>query len=208
MNLRTAWRDRRHGILLRLARRGHEDSFTRLYQELYGPVTAFVTGRVRNREDAEDLVSQVFQRFLAGMDRFDGRRGSVLGWTLALARHAVIDRARRQAAHGGARRSVGDVDGMAEILPSPVPDALAALVADEDLARLAQLLEMQPPEIREMFELRFGQGLALKDVAVVLDLSEDAVKQRFARATRKLREQWQGDVNPAGKGGKACTATD
>ena len=206
-------RDRRHGILLRLARRGHEEAFTRLYGELFGPVAGYVSVRVRNREDAEDLTSGIFQGFLENLDRYDRRSGSVMTWTLAMARHAVIDHHRRRSAHGGARTSAVDPNELEEILAGAEDDPLTALVKDEQTSRLARLLRSQPPEVREMFFLRYGQGLGLKDVAKVMGLTEDAVKQRFARTVRRLKselssEEIQGETRQTGKGGKTCTATD
>jgi RNA polymerase sigma-70 factor (ECF subfamily) len=59
--------------------------------------------------------------------------------------------------------------------------------------RLRELLARQPAEIRELFALHYGQGLRLREVAAMLELSEDAVKQRLSRARREIRKQWQDD---------------
>ena len=87
MDLKRRLRDGRHRLWLGLARRGNEDAFRRLYDELYGPVAGYVAGRVANPQDAEDLTGTVFFRLVDGLDRFDGRRGSVLTWLLAVARN-------------------------------------------------------------------------------------------------------------------------
>ena len=38
-----------------------------------------------------------------------------------------------------------------------------------------------------MFSLRFADGLRLREIAELMDLSEAAVKQRFSRTLRELR---------------------
>lgn len=61
-------RDSRYRVWWRLARSGSEQALQWLYGEMYQPVANYVCQRVGNTQDAEDIVSQVFQRFL---QRFD-----------------------------------------------------------------------------------------------------------------------------------------
>lgn len=197
-------RDRRQRVLLALARRGHEDAFRRLYLELYDPVNRYVQRRVPQREDAEDLVSLVFQRFLQRLDGFDPARGSVMTWVVTMARSAVIDHHRRS------RPADGDVDELAEVLAGNHADALQHLVQDEELHTVYRLLSRQPADIREMFALRFGQGLRVREVATVMGMGEDAAKQRFARTFRKLQLQLRDEEMAIGqrKGESPCAAND
>lgn len=218
MDLKHRLRDRRHRILVRLARRGREDAFDRLYRELYGPVAGYIARRVRDRDEAQDLTAQVFQDFLTRLDRFDPGRGSVFIWVLAMARNGIIDHHRRSAAHGGARSNAISVDGVADLLPARGEDPLQSLILAEEVVRLDRLLQGQPPGIREMFALRFADGLRLREIAGVLGLGEEAVKQRFARTLRVLRQELTAqdlstarfpDRLPArDKGGKTCATTD
>ena len=90
MDLQKKMRDGRHQLWLVLARRGNEDAFRRLYRELYGPVAGYVSARVPNPQDAEDLVSEVFSKFLDGLGGYQVRRGSVMTWIVAMARNRVI----------------------------------------------------------------------------------------------------------------------
>lgn len=197
-------RDRRQRVLLALARRGNEDAFRRLYRELYDPVNRYVQRRVPHREDAEDLVSQVFQRFLQRLDGFDPARGSVMTWVVTMARSAVIDHHRRSRPQGQ------NVDALAEVLAGSQPDALQHLVRDEELHTVYRLLSRQPADIREMFALRYGQGLRVREVAAVMGVGEDAAKQRFARTFRKLQLQLRDEEKDIGerKGESPCAATD
>lgn len=213
MDLKRRIRDRRHRLWWRLARLGHEDAFRRLYGELYGPVAGFVNSRVGSAPDAEDLVALVFQRFVEKLDRYDHRQGSVLSWLLAMARNAIIDHYRQQAAHGAARRRTVDVADLAEVLAATgdrADDPLATLIRDEQARRVRQWLQEQPPETRAMFALRYGDGLDLKEVARVMNLSEAAVKQRFARTTRRIRKELLAaeETTPATEGGPSCVIAE
>lgn len=209
MDLRRKLRDGRHRLWWRLATRGHEDAFARLYGELYGPVAGFVGQQINNRQDAEDLVSLVFQRFLERLDSYVPDRGSVMSWILAMARNAVIDHHRYQAAHGAARSQEMDVDDLSEVAGCQ-ETPLTAMIRDEETALLQQWLARQAADTQEMFALRYGHGLRLKEVAQVMALSEAAVKQRFARTTRQIRHELSIGIgaNPKDKEGPECMTAD
>ncbi len=204
MDLRRNLRDQRHRVLLALARRGNEDAFRRLYRELFGPVSAYVGRRVPNREDAEDVTALVFSRFVHRLDGYDADRGSVMTWVLTMARTAVIDQHRRR------RPAAEPVDELADRLAGPGPGPLQECVRDEDLRRVRRLLERQPDDIREMFALRFEQGLRVHEVAEVMGLSPDAAKQRFARALRRLQLELKDEERGPGpnKGDAPCATID
>jgi RNA polymerase sigma-70 factor (ECF subfamily) len=207
LDLKRRWRDGRHGLWLRLARRGNEDAFRRLYGELYAPVAGYIAARCSSPTDAEDLTSAVFHRFLERLDRFEKGRGSVMTWILTMARSAVIDHHRRLAAHGGARRQTVPVEDLADVLAADQADPLGSLIRDEHLRQIRQLLRREPDEVREMFALRFGQGLRIGEVAAVLGLSEAAAKQRFARTLKKIRRELLAK-QPETKGGPECMIAD
>jgi RNA polymerase sigma-70 factor (ECF subfamily) len=207
LDLKRRLRDGRHGLWLRLARRGNEDAFRRLYGELYDPVAAYIASRTGNVHDAEDLTSQVFHRFLERLDRFEAGKGSVMTWVLTMARNAVIDHHRRLDAHGSARKMAVPVEELANVLAADQADALGSLIRDEDLRHIRALLRREPDEVREMFSLRFGEGLRVREVAEVMGLGEAAVKQRFARTLKRIRQELLTE-EPEPKGGPECMMAD
>jgi RNA polymerase sigma-70 factor (ECF subfamily) len=178
-------RDQRHKGLLALARAGQGEAFRRLYRELYEPVARYLAPRAATPEDAEDLVAQVFQRFLAHLDAYDPRRGSVLSWLLGMARNALVD-------HHRARRPALPLDDLAEVLAGEARDPLSEIVRDEQMRQVEIHLRELPAQTREMIALRFGEGLRHREIAAILGLSEDAVKQRLSRALRELRQRLRG----------------
>lgn len=188
-------RDRRQRLLLSLARAGSERAFRRLYGELYGPVMGYLAARLASREDAEDLCSVIFMRFLRRLDRFDPDRGSVLGWILAMARHATIDHYRAQ--RPTESRNLSLEESAAEI-EAPDSDALQLLIDDESAQLLHGVLRAESAELREMFSLRFAQGLRYAEIAQHMGLSESAVKQRFSRTMRELRRKLERQRNKGG----------
>lgn len=181
MDPRRTARDLHHRYLWTRARAGHEASFRALYRALYDPVFGYVRRRLDDETDAEDVTARVFHRFLEQLDRFDPDRGSVWTWIMTLARHAVID-------HWRARRiETESIEPLADVLACDRDTPLERLVRGEDERLLHPMLRDEPDETREIFALHLVEGMPHREIARVLDLSEAAVKQRYARAVRRLR---------------------
>ena len=58
--------------------------FAELYENNFERVYAYVTGRVRSREDAQDLPSEAFHQALAGLPRFEWRGLPFAAWRLGI----------------------------------------------------------------------------------------------------------------------------
>ena len=180
MDVQRSIRDARQRVLMELARAGHERAFTRLYRELYPAVGRFVAARVRNPADQQDLVARVFHKFLTALPDYDPSRGSVWVWVMTTSRNVVID-------HFRGLRETQSLDEVAETLADGRTDLLVRAAADEMTGLALRLLQGYSAEIQEMFRLRFGLGMNLREIAAVMNLSETAVKQRFSRTLRHLR---------------------
>ena len=177
---RTA-RDLHHKSLWLRARAGHEASFRALYRALYGPVFGYARRRLGDETDAEDVTARVFHRFVEQLDRYEPERGSLWTWIMTLARHAVVD-------HWRARRpDAVSIDGLADVLASGHDTPLERLLRREDEQLLHTVLRTEPDATREIFALHLVEGMTHREIARVMGLREDAVKQRYARAKRRLR---------------------
>lgn len=175
---------------------GDAEAFRQLYRALHPLVWRYVSRRVVAQADVEDLVSRTFERMVEHLHRFDPARGNVRAWTLGIARNGVIDHLRGQRA--------GRVDAeVVERLADAALDPAQALEDDERDGRLRALLATYPAVVREMFALRFGDGLRVREIAALLDLSEAAVKQRFARTLRELRDKLRDGAQQKGAAGYA-----
>lgn len=174
-------RDDRQRDLLEAALRGKRDAFRMLYRELYEPVTSFVGRRIGHPQDTEDVVSIVFQKFLERLGDYDARRGSVRMFVLAMARSSVIDWLRT------VRQDV-PVDELAGSIADGGESPLDAMVRGEERERVRRALLQISASSREVLVLRYGDGLSHGEIAELLGLRVDAVKQRSSRALRELEE--------------------
>ena len=148
--------------------------FGDLYDRYVHRVYGFVSRRVGNRAEAEDITSAVFEQALASLTRFEWRGVPFAAWLIRIAANALADHWRRAA------RETGDA------VPE-VPDA-AEMDAIEQRAILFQLVERLPDLQRRVIELRFGEEKSIREIATALQRTEGAVKQLQLRALENLRK--------------------
>ena len=168
-------------LLRRLARRaasGDARAFRSLYRALHPTVHAYFAARTSDIADAEDFTAEVFHRVVQRIATYDPERGSPRAWVVSIARNLFIDALRAAPANA---TPITDVE--ARLADASLLDA----EDDEHRQRLRAALADYEPRVREMFALRYGDGLRVREVAQVLGESEAAVKQRFARTLRELK---------------------
>ncbi|MGO9752510.1 MAG: RNA polymerase sigma factor [Solirubrobacteraceae bacterium] len=159
--------------------RSHSD-FARVYDEHVWRVYGFLAYRVRDRDLAEDLTQETFERALRAWSRFDPRRASETTWLLAIARNLLIDHHRRKRPHAELldERLMGT---------SPGPEERFAVSLE-----LTEALALLGDREREVLALRFGGDLNGPEIAEILGLSVANVQQIVSRSLRRLRQLLDG----------------
>jgi RNA polymerase sigma-70 factor, ECF subfamily len=155
--------------------------FTELYEDNFERVYAFALRRVRERADAEDVTSEVFQQALANLSKFEWRGVPFCAWLYRIAANAIADRAVRLAkepSNPGKDDPPGTEKG---IDPEEI----------ERRAKLFRLVRALPAEQRRVIEMRFAEEKSIHEIASELHRTPGAVKQLQFRGVQKLRVQWK-----------------
>lgn len=150
----------------------HRDETSELTQRL----RAFVTRRLGNHHDVEDIVQDVLLKLHErppGDGLSDQRRAA---WAFRVARNAIIDLHRRH----GRRSDVPVEDTFAAPAPADPPAAAS-------LACLPRMLDRLAPDYRRALRLSDVHGLSSAEVAGHLGLSISGAKSRVQRARRQVR---------------------
>jgi RNA polymerase sigma-70 factor (ECF subfamily) len=156
---------------------GDQDAFHRLYEAHIGAVFAFLRARAPH-ELAEDLSAETFCRAYQHIGRYEWRGAPYRAWLLRIARNLLIAHWRSKAS------AVQLYDDLEPVTGAHVDvDPSDRMVADEVVAMLTEL----PDRHREVIELRFLEERSVAETAVVLDISEEAVRALTFRAMRTLR---------------------
>ncbi len=132
--------------------------------------------RVRSREVAEDLTSDVFHRALVNLARFEWRDVPFGAWLLRIAANAIADR------HKKSKREL-TFENPPEL--SIVPD----LQQVEDGARLVRMVNELPDDQKRVLRMRFTEENSIREIATKLGRSEGAIKQLQFRAITSLKSR-------------------
>ena len=162
-------------LLIEAAQRDRSQ-FGELFELHARRVYAFVARRVRSREEAEDITSEVFHLALKSLERYEYRGVPFSAWLFRIAEHAIAQRGRSMAKEAGVPLEF-----------EPVADADA-----ERRAVLFQLVGTLPDDQRRVIELRYASEKSVREIAEELKRSEAAVKQLHYRAIQNLRKHMEG----------------
>jgi len=152
--------------------------FLDLYERHFHRVYAYVARRAASRAEAEDITSEVFERALTNLHRYEWRGVPFIAWLFRIASNALADRWQQTS------RDSDD----------PVPDVPNGRDASdiERRAMVSQLVDRLPDAQRRVIEMRFVDQKSIREIAAALDRSEGAVKQLQLRALENLRKSMEG----------------
>jgi RNA polymerase sigma-70 factor, ECF subfamily len=165
---------------------------------LYGRYATTLLGvalRVlRQREEAEDVVHDVFVVVRDRAVSYVAERGPVGAWLVTLARNLSIDRLRRRERHSLLDRCLAPVADGGPVRNAPDPESLAIGADERD--RVLRALSRLPTHQRTMLELTYFVGLSHPQIAAHENVPLGTIKSRVFRALLALREAL--DAEPAG----------
>lgn len=161
---------------------GDQAVFSSLYERYFPALYRYTLSRIRNKEQAEDIVQKMFLKLYS----IFLESGSVAAFTEAYLFASV-------------RNSLTDFFRKKKDIPFDVLDQAWHNIADtkesadknreqQDLrSELQSALETLPPQEQEVLQLKFFGDLKTVEIARVLDMSEANVRQLQCRGLKRLR---------------------
>lgn len=165
---------------------GNQRSFGTLYERYFPRVYGFVNRRMRNREDTEETVQEVFINVFSSLASF--RREAPFGaWVLGIARHTVAHRFKKK---HHPTVPLDDYEAGSEQDLSTKRREATPLEHLECGERIAEMMHTAfhefTDEQRMLFEWHHLENRSIREIATTLCKSEDAVKSHLYRARRML----------------------
>jgi RNA polymerase sigma-70 factor (ECF subfamily) len=162
--------------LVRRAKSGDDGVWCHLYDQYYPFLFRYAFYRLRNREDAEDVASQVFLEAVRQIDRYEQRDKPLLAWLYGICRNLTAARCRQQGREKATNASLQVI--------TPLEDNGAGLT---DQFALEDALMKLTDDQREVVMLRFREGLSSREIAEVTGRRETAVYSLQVRGVARLR---------------------
>ncbi len=153
------------------------DAFDDLYKHYKHKIFNYFYRMTGNRENAEDLTQETFLKAYQGIDRFEGR-SSISTWLFRIAVNTYLNAV--------AKTKQAPEECTVETIKDP-----SSLTKEMELRELQwcmqKFLSDLPDSYRTPIILYELQGLRIKEIAEIMNISPETVKIRLIRGRKKLR---------------------
>lgn len=177
--------------LLAAARHGDQAACTQLFELTAPGVYRLAYSLLLHRQDAEDVLQEVFVYAFRNLAQYDPQRGAFFTWLYTI----TVSRSRN------ARRRKWlptiDLSQMLQFgLEPPAPEEEnpeVATIRQEAYQALGRALSKLSPLLREAVVLRYGSQLTYKEMSAILNCPEKTAESRVRLAHNALRSALQAE---------------
>jgi RNA polymerase sigma-70 factor (ECF subfamily) len=159
-----------------------EASLAQLYDRYRVILFGLLMRILNNREEAEDVLQELFMQVWRRAADFDENRGKPFTWLVTMGRSRGIDRLRTLAARE--RTAVAAARDEAEAVSDAATDAFRS----EQRGLVTNALAQLPDEQKRPLMLAYFEGLSQSEIAAHLGAPLGTVKTRMRTGMIKLRE--------------------
>jgi RNA polymerase sigma-70 factor (ECF subfamily) len=174
---------------IRAAQAGDRSAFARLIERYWDRLYRWLYRMTRDRHAAEDLTQETFLKALAAVKSF--RAGSNFrAWVFRIGHNNFVNQKRSE------RRTKHQLpdDAAAPELGS----AETTMENREALESVARAVADLPGDFRAALTLRVEEGLSFRDVARILNTTEETARWRVFKARQKLMKVLAPELLPPG----------
>lgn len=164
-------------------KKGDDDAFAALFERHRGSLTSYAWRMVRRREEAEEVCIEAFCRVLEGSWR---PGGSLRAFLFTVVHRLCIDRIRK-------RKRVIPFPGTRREEPTDYTTPEHAVEADRRARAVEKAMARLPETHRAVLLLYYQQEMPSREVAEVLQCTDQQVRSRLSYARRLLRDELETD---------------
>jgi RNA polymerase sigma-70 factor (ECF subfamily) len=166
------------GGLIRDAQKGDRRAFAALVERYWDRLYRWMYHLSHHRQSAEDLCQEAFLKAMTGLSTF--REGSNFrAWLFRIAYNGFVNQQRK-------------VSRMRDAFPANVmangEGPAEQVMSREALLHLARAVGRLPDDFRAAFLLRVEEDLSFRQIADILEITEETARWRVFKARQKLMD--------------------
>jgi RNA polymerase sigma-70 factor (ECF subfamily) len=161
------------------AQQHDQAAFAELYEEHFDKIYRYVTFKIGNETEAEDVTQQVFLNSLQSISSFKWKGVSFSAWLFRIAHNQIIDFWRKK------KHTTVELN---ETIVSEEGDPARTAEDKLELERLTRAAGKLTKAQQEVISLRFTSDLPIAEVARIMGKSEGAIKALQHSAIIALRK--------------------
>jgi RNA polymerase sigma-70 factor, ECF subfamily len=148
-----------------------------IYSEFHQSLLSFIRSKIRSKEDAEDIVQNVFIKISSNIEKLADEE-KLQSWIFAITRNAIIDYYRTNASK---KNTSGDMDE--NIIEESALDSTKGL--EQCMAKMINLL---PDDYRQIIIESEINGIKQKDLADQYGMAYPSMRSRVQRGRERLKQ--------------------
>lgn len=150
-----------------------------IYEEYRSKIFGYVSSKIYNRTEVEDVVSSIFLKICKNIEKFDSQKASLSTWIYTITRNTVYDRLKSMRDHPSFE--------LDERMPAS-ENVEDGILAEETLEELAAALEKLPQDERDIIILIYYKKLDRKTVAESFGITYGQLRYLHDKAIQKLEK--------------------
>ncbi len=150
-----------------------------LYTDFHQSLLAYIKSKVSSREDAEDIMHNVFIKMARHADTFSHKK-NLKNWVFIVTRNTLYDYYR----HQGARPT----ESISEALAENTPDTDTTAPAKELEACLLRFIDRLPEKDKHLLIASELKGVKQKELAEQYHIPYSSLKSSIQRGRKKLKQ--------------------
>ena len=165
------------------------DAFKHIFNKYYDTIFNYALRRTGNAHIADDVAANTFVKALAQIKNFKWQGSSISAWLYRIATNEIFQ------LHRKSKRTIRLSSEAKDRLQDDHSSDSALLEAEETIARNKQFRQVHAAlsRLKQKYQaaltLRYFEEKSIKEIAAILDLSENTVKTHIRRGLQKLRDQ-------------------
>jgi RNA polymerase sigma-70 factor (ECF subfamily) len=169
-------------------KKGNKEVFKFLIDRYTSPIYNF-SAQIVGKDNAADIVQEVFIKIWKKIDKFDQSKSSFKTWIFTIAKNTSIDFLRKKRSFTfSSLENIEEKSTFEERIMDEeiLPDEVIQKIQDKEF--LNKILEVLSVEYRTVLTLHYQEEMTFEEIAEILNKPLNTVKSYHFRAIKKLRK--------------------
>ena len=166
--------------LIPLLLKKDDRSFTLLYDNYSKSLYGVIFTLIKDREEAEDVLQEVFEKKKKNIDSYNESKGRLYTWMLNIARNTSIDKLRSKGFNNNQKNL--SADNFVHIL-----DDNSKTINQIDAIGIKEFIKKLKPKCIQIIDLLFFKGYTQQETSDELEIPLGTVKTQNRNCMNELR---------------------
>lgn len=179
--------------LMNLVQNGDAKALRRIYGSYKNILFGLIVSMLKDREEAEDCLQEVFTQLWEKADQFDATKGNLYSFVVTMARNKAIDRIRSKA-YKDSKQEDHTISDFSLTPESDFNNPEEDLELTERANLVRSALQKLSSKEREVLKVAYFGGMSQTEISEKMDIPLGTVKYRMRQGMIKLKDFLKQDI--------------